>query len=294
MVLSAWVSETFKDGYPTASPGNKIPSNTVLGLKTNPRSWWKQTEVCTIISTPSVQPPHQHFDPPVPFSVWVQEQLCSQQPKAEGWEPEVDYLSAPGLSPLSPLVSQHPPPQLHTRGGNGLWSNVLRVGRESRSQPWSPPHVPSHTCSFIAHRDTCSTKDPRRPEYPWQHMSKANWALLTQLSPAGQEVSAASRDMLCSQGYAMPAGDSFLLLTPLPSPLPFCPLCIISNGPEQDFLHSILHYGLEVQVSSTNPTMSKTQEHNQSTTTQLWVSHHATDTGEIGGGSTELNLSLSL
>lgn len=40
--------------------------------------------------------------------------------------------------------------------------------------------------------------------------------------------------------------------------------------------------------------MRKTQEHNRSTTTQLWVSHHATDTGEIEGGSTELNLSLSL
>lgn len=54
-------------------------------------------------------------------------------------------------------------------------------------------------------------------------MSKENWAVLTQLSPAGQEVSAASGDTLCSQGYAMPAGESFLLLTPLPSLSLFVP-----------------------------------------------------------------------
>jgi len=71
--LSTLVSRTSKDGDPTTSPGNKTPSNRVLGLKRNPRNWWKETEVCTTLSTPSVQPPQWHFNPPVPFSVWLQE-----------------------------------------------------------------------------------------------------------------------------------------------------------------------------------------------------------------------------
>lgn len=49
-----------------------------------------------------------------------------------------------------------------------------------------------------------------------------------------------------------------------------------------------------MRAPSSNPEVGETQEHNLSSTTQLWGLSYATVTGEIGGGSTELNLSLSL
>lgn len=238
MVLSAWVSETYKDGYPTASPGNKIPSNTVLGLKSNPRSWWKQTEICTIISTPSVQPPHQHFDPPVPFSVWVQEQLCSQQPKAEGWEPEVDYLSVSGLSPLS-LCPTHVTASTTTAPHKrGRW--VL----EQCSKGWEGEQIPALVTT------PCPQPYLLFHSSPWhlQHQrSKKTWIPLTthvkgKLGCVNPAESSWPGGECCKRRYTLLPGLCYAcrrvisLADTSAFPLPFCPLCIISNGPEQDFL----------------------------------------------------------
>lgn len=49
-----------------------------------------------------------------------------------------------------------------------------------------------------------------------------------------------------------------------------------------------------MRAPSSNPEVGETQEHHLSSTTQLWGLSYATVAGEIRGGSTELNLSLSL
>lgn len=148
----------------------------------------------------------------------------------------------------------------------------------------------SQLCSLTAHHNPRSTKAPGRPQHPQRSMKKEIWALLTRLSPAGQ-----GWDKLCCAGQCSlccpsPAGDSFPCW---PLVLPCVRRVCHPLGLSRAFQH--IPCGLAVRAKlSSNPTGRETQEHNLSSTTQLWGLGYATVAGEIGGGSTELNLSLSL
>lgn len=62
--------------------------------------------------------------------------------------------------PLSSVTAPNTTNQLWKKGEMGSGAMSLDFA-ESRTQPYSPPCIPSCTCSSIAHHETFSTKGPR-------------------------------------------------------------------------------------------------------------------------------------
>lgn len=150
-------------------------------------------------------------------------------------------------SPLCPSVFSHSTQHHRSaveKGRNGLWSNVLRVCRESRTQPYSPPiHHPqlyllfhSSPWDFQHQRSKTLTEEPNNPDSTWKRrigFCYPRWVQLERRWQLQAEVCFAPVLGSACQRHISPAGASAI-------PLLFCPLHIVSSRPKQEFLQHII------------------------------------------------------